>query len=624
MPQRPRSHQLEDISIARLRAAVPPAWVVRERSRDYGIDLEIEIFTQEGFSTGILFYVQLRATDDPSRARETRFKLDQLEYFRVLDLPTAIVRYSSTDDALYLKWGFEVDPAAGGAKTQKVVFADTDRWSDETAEVIVQTLSTLRKLRFQEAFLPFAFELTNICSDADRSYEIQVAFEQLSVFARGISSKVAEDAGGFTVQVRADDNNLKVGIDRIAEINVADGLSDRPLLGAISYSVLLLLWRLGLRSQAQRVAKWVIEANIAPPSAQLGLMASLALLPNANAAVEAACRADIHKKQDENFLILVAAIQNACRADEEVEARITFNLRAIASGAYDGYPTSKAALHYSTANMCRRAGKFSEAARHYLKAVRLRPDYSKSGYFWAELGGCLYMRRKFAVSAKVYEVAYSIDPGPHLALLTGDAKMCAGEVGRAAELFKIAEVEPSPLTPGEAAVKAHICRSLTERWGASFARPISQLEPLWARAESERSWLDILAIDPLDPLANFNVGVGYADASHHEQAFWHFLTVAVLQPGDEDAWANAIGCALRTDATLLGITLHLALFHCGRSPYEMLRSRLVKAGVTELLPDLDSTVRDILLMNTEMRTNTLAIRIFDGKDFRHVFDVPGR
>ncbi|WP_443030611.1 DUF4365 domain-containing protein [Sphingomonas sp. RT2P30] len=72
MPRRPRSHQVEDISIRRFEDMLPRAWVSRIVVPDYGVDRDVEIFTAAGESTGLKFAVQLKATDNVTYADRVR------------------------------------------------------------------------------------------------------------------------------------------------------------------------------------------------------------------------------------------------------------------------------------------------------------------------------------------------------------------------------------------------------------------------------------------------------------------------------------------------------------------------------------------------------------------------
>ena len=60
---RHRTHLLEEESFFELKKKLPKEWVIREKPKDYGIDVEIEIFNSKGRYTGLVFWIQLKATD---------------------------------------------------------------------------------------------------------------------------------------------------------------------------------------------------------------------------------------------------------------------------------------------------------------------------------------------------------------------------------------------------------------------------------------------------------------------------------------------------------------------------------------------------------------------------------
>ena len=604
------------MSFNRFRALLPVAWVVRERSRDYGLDLEVEIFTDAGAATGLFFYVQLRATDDPRRVRKLRFKVDQLDYFRLLDLPTAIVRYSTGEDVFHLMWAFEI-PEPGSGASQTLSFADDQRWTAGTPALIVQTLETLRKLNRRSDTAPLALALVNDEHDLERSYAAQTAFERLRKL--GFVSD-AHDDSAVALVIHCTETGVTLRVDRFAEVKVETSVAG-DLTGGLVWSAVRLLWRLGLKPAANRLARRADVEGHAPPTRSLALSGALALLPDTAAAVNFACRAGLQDNQDEAFLVLIVGLHRDGVLSADGESHLVLLRQALDSEAVRKDPMAQASLTYSIGNALRASGRYAAAVMHYRRALRLRPTYAESSYFWQELGGCFYMRRKFQAASKAYERARCLEPGPHVSLLEADALLGAGEVGRAAELYDLASRRMSPRTPGEAQLKAELCRRLSNAHGAKFARPTRLLAPLWTRAQVDGDWESVLLADPLDPLANFNSGNTLADAKRVEDAFWRYLVVVQIQPGDVEAWANAIGCALTSDVALLNTVLHLALFHCGRAPYDLLRSKLAEQDGRVLIPDLDGIVKAILAL-TEPGENTLAIRLFDGREFRHVLDLP--
>jgi uncharacterized protein DUF4365 len=63
MPQRPRSHEVEDLSRNRLREAFNGVgWTVEDLRKDYGEDLLVRIF-DNGIATPLSFFVQAKGTD---------------------------------------------------------------------------------------------------------------------------------------------------------------------------------------------------------------------------------------------------------------------------------------------------------------------------------------------------------------------------------------------------------------------------------------------------------------------------------------------------------------------------------------------------------------------------------
>ena len=95
MPRRPRSHEIEEIAEAQITLALKPGRIVRNKDKDYGVDLEAELLSNEGVATGHLFYIQSKATDDENVARSVQIKVDRLEYLASFEVPAMIVRYSA-------------------------------------------------------------------------------------------------------------------------------------------------------------------------------------------------------------------------------------------------------------------------------------------------------------------------------------------------------------------------------------------------------------------------------------------------------------------------------------------------------------------------------------------------
>ena len=140
MPTRPLAHQLEDQSRLAFRQLLPPQWVCRDMSSDYGVDLQIEVFEEDGSSTGLKFYVQLKATtvragDD----RKCRIKTETIGYFWSLELPCAIVHHQDGIDLPFsIKWSHTIDRYnwKPDAKSTTLAFDGSESWCEATPKKI--------------------------------------------------------------------------------------------------------------------------------------------------------------------------------------------------------------------------------------------------------------------------------------------------------------------------------------------------------------------------------------------------------------------------------------------------------------------------------------------------------
>ncbi len=105
MPRRPREHVLETESLRALRTALPAEWTTEPVSRDYGLDVRVEIF-EGGVATGLAFWVQLKGTDEPNLPRALResFKVTTLNYLAAQADPVLLVRFHAPHGRLFGAW----------------------------------------------------------------------------------------------------------------------------------------------------------------------------------------------------------------------------------------------------------------------------------------------------------------------------------------------------------------------------------------------------------------------------------------------------------------------------------------------------------------------------------------
>ncbi len=102
---------------------MPKHWVVREKSHDYGIDLEVEIFDKNDNATGLLFLVQMKSTS--TKRKSVDIQITTVNYYKSLELPVAIFLYCESEDVFYWKWAYSIDMYYAKEEAQKENFAST-------------------------------------------------------------------------------------------------------------------------------------------------------------------------------------------------------------------------------------------------------------------------------------------------------------------------------------------------------------------------------------------------------------------------------------------------------------------------------------------------------------------
>lgn len=213
MPKRPKQHQLEDLSRAKFQLCLPEEWVLRDKEKDYGIDCEVELFDRDEISTALLFYVQLKATSSKKRSEifNVDFKVETLEYFKQLEIPVLLARYSQHLDKTYVKWVNEVDLtfAKEKAKTFRIKIEENNEWTEQSAKKIKNDLKNVRKLNSGSFNFPVSYSINfnddNIQGLSNSQFKIQLR-NQLGEFSDFLEFKSNDE--NYLINIRIEKNIL--------------------------------------------------------------------------------------------------------------------------------------------------------------------------------------------------------------------------------------------------------------------------------------------------------------------------------------------------------------------------------------------------------------------------------
>ena len=163
---RNRTHILEEKSFDALKRLFPDQWVVRDKSKDYGIDAEVEIFDKKGNPTGLVFWVQLKATDSERATiqKSIRMPIVKIRQLSKYDLPVAIFRYSSVANSFVFDWikrhaflSSNLD-----SKSFNIHFSENNIWNDQSAKDVISFLQIRERLREGKYSFPLKAYINNV------------------------------------------------------------------------------------------------------------------------------------------------------------------------------------------------------------------------------------------------------------------------------------------------------------------------------------------------------------------------------------------------------------------------------------------------------------------------------
>lgn len=209
MNSRTRNHVLEDLSRDAFRRLLigPLGWVVRDIPIDYGIDVEVEVFSPDGSKTGMTFKVQLKGMEAPDHIGPFRdVALDHLRYWMRFDVPVLLIAYDDSTQSVYGRWIHSLDlDVKPDQKTVRIRFSEADRIAsgDPRLLPVVENVQRLRSGAFGR---PYPVRLAG--EDSPRATHDYLAAVRLF----GLEDYVRFDRSDFSFSVELSQEATRVAL----------------------------------------------------------------------------------------------------------------------------------------------------------------------------------------------------------------------------------------------------------------------------------------------------------------------------------------------------------------------------------------------------------------------------
>ena len=572
--KRVRNHELEELSLAALRFLLPPKWVIHDFRKDYGIDVQLELFDKDGLATGLRCYGQLKATDNSDDDDALALDRDHFEYWAAHTDPVLLLRYYASTSQFSWCWLHDVAwSLKRDAKSLRVVKFLRPWEKSETSENIRDFLHQRSRAFTERQRPPFAVsirgddvaiaKLTATAEIANRfldsgifrfrtgqfppaSFVVTATIDGVVCSHLGLPGIAVTDTKDFTTE---DFAGLVLLLVFLTSCRYDRILAARPLLKGC-FEVLQ-------KAAGERFFFPFVDSSVYT----VGLEETFKLFQAKSSASSPPVW--------ETLFVGVAYVA-AQRYGES--AQWVALLRTELKGATN--TAQRATIAYSLGNALSHASEWNEALSMYRLAVVSMPAYEESGYFLHEYGAALFENGLFAEAANQYRAALALEPSVRLHYLLGDCLFSAGEFSEALVELEVAlSGDFDEGSVSSALLLQALCQEMVEDWGVDRLEhaavndggiAVCQALTSDQLRELPATLRPLISKFGSDALFNFNVGHTAISNGHARLAAFRYFHCAMRHRGDSEAWALAMGCAMSAkDEFLLTLGAVVGYFFVG-------------------------------------------------------------
>lgn len=561
-------HQLEDLSRNKFALTLPEEWVFRDKAKDYGIDGEVEIFGKDNKSTGLLFFVQLKATksDDEKTIKSIEIEIEKIQYFRSLNIPVLIARYSDTTNKFYTIWSHEIDLYYTQESQKKLTinFTDSQDWDAQDKGGIIAFLEKHRHFSKSSLSLPIHCTLAiddKVNFGSSNALLMSMLRQELFKFENIIT--LTRDEDGSFISICVDEKELSVRMLGFPSCTFHNLFIENSKDSAIELGEFIILGIASILAQAglnDLAAKVIFSNSISKKLVQLPDLFGLFLphlLRSSFYAKALNLLETVSQEEEARHLQLIAhlgILTSFNRNDEEQATAIEHFLFSCAHQNKFIDNTRYGHDLYNIGNFYRSIRSPRKAIRFYLQARRFQPTYRDHGYFYAELGGLFFEIKKYNTSSFFYKKALDLEPSRDWQPRYADALMHSGQYEKSFGLFS-AFLESDEDPADEWRLKHFMLDQIVNNFNIKeqarkedLASKLADVTREKSKSEADQRLKDSFESDCLCPLAWYNTAQNFLNQSQYENAGISFMFSSLISRVDLEGWANAVGCLINANS----------------------------------------------------------------------------
>lgn len=593
MPQRPRSHHLEEESNRAFEASLPSHWVHRRLHPDYGLDYTVEIFRQDGKATGLSFHAQLKGTDEQDLARAlagVRFPRDTADYYRSLPLPVLVVLFHAPSQQLFARWFHAYNPNLAprdthrsDAQTTQFQFFDSDLVAKGTSDRIEAGLRGFLRFRSAELELPIGVAVTS--TDAEHAYNTAFSLRRVSAQASDIVAFEVREPAPDDPAIVLEATRSVASLADVATVTLHHGPRagerDRDKEAAdLALGLSLCLTYVGQANLAARVASVLAASSnvIEEPEVSLTIAGAMYRSGRVREAIQLADTLDSSEGKERGFaavVLLTALLATDRLSDDERTLALSTAEQRLERRLARQDDGGAAAEAYSLGMLHKRFRCASSAVASLRLAAQLDDSYLSRAYYHSDLAGALFEHGNYDEAAEHYERAVELGSDDLTVALHADALLFSGRYEVAHRRFEEYLRHNSHPAAAEWRLKHTALSLIIETVGPEQKRQPEQAEELlrdWSfetgpdisLSDAWQACTEAVEFDACGGEAWFRLGLLAVGHREDPQDGAPFATAgAVLKRHSEAAWTNAVLCTGPGDEDTLSDLFFAGYRLCG-------------------------------------------------------------
>ncbi|MEC5128714.1 DUF4365 domain-containing protein [Verrucomicrobiales bacterium BCK34] len=457
MPKRPREHVIEEESRRFCRDLFPSQWVVREKSNDYGVDLEVEEFDENEEATGLIFYVQLKATDssDQRDQAQVRISADKFKYWLGLDCPTILMRYCNNGGNPHVYWMINYDQCARRTESGRnyvFEFTEENLWSADSIEQIRKEIVNDRLINAPAINFPVTLELVGQAHEIIPHSIRNRLIRKFTHFIRVGRRKT----GRATIVVEADESDWTIRIGRRNCMTISREQKIESNLGSdFALAAGICLYHRNHSSLLSRIAVAAFREALVVTDAEICGIIATALLKEGNLkGLHEICRIAIRR----NFTIdpfkalLFVPVSKAQLIESEKLVEQLANYGRLIVEAKEAGSDIRALILYAKGSFEVTTKCQEDALKSFQEALQLDSQISNFPMVWAQTANLYFWKKDWNLAAVHYLLTLKLQGERHWETKGNfaDTQWRRGSLGSA--IFWLRKVVEAPDEPKDSRI----------------------------------------------------------------------------------------------------------------------------------------------------------------------------